>query len=429
MKILILCNKSPYPAKEGGPIAINMIVEGLIKAGNAVKVLAMNTNKYSVVAGEIPNDYKKRTGIELVYVDLGIRPLQAFFNLFSNRSFHVERFISDDYKIKLKEILLHEQFDIVQFEMIYMSPYLEIVKQYSSAKTILRAHNIEHKIWERIAETTKNPLKRFYLLHLAKRLKNYELAILNKFDGIATISDVDAEFYRQFAVPCHKPEDQNSTFLKPKNIRTGEGNGLLASKTGFHITTIPFGIDLSKYPLKPKLEGLTTLFSIGAMNWIPNAEGIHWFLESVWPHVTKRFPDLQYYIAGREMPEWMIKSSYRNVIIEGEVEDALQFMQDHSLMIVPLFSGSGIRIKIIEGMALGKAIISTSIGAEGIGYQHMKNILIADSPSGFIEMISAFIKNKSLSKDLGKNARHLIETEYNQDTIIQNLLAFYQKIG
>ena len=112
MKVLLLCNKSPYPPKEGGSIAINMIVEGLIEAGHTVKVLAMSTNKYTTDPEDIPPDYKTRTGIEFVHVDLSIRPWNAFLNLFSNRSFHVERFISRDYMTRLEEILLHEAFDI-----------------------------------------------------------------------------------------------------------------------------------------------------------------------------------------------------------------------------------------------------------------------------------------------------------------------------
>ena len=122
MKILLLCNKSPYPAREGGPIAMNMIIEGLIRAGHSVKVLAVNSNKYTVELSSIPEEYRKKTGIELVYVDLSIQPLAAFRNLFSNLSYHVERFISRDLEYVLIRILQAEKFDIVQFEMLYMSP-------------------------------------------------------------------------------------------------------------------------------------------------------------------------------------------------------------------------------------------------------------------------------------------------------------------
>ena len=129
------------------------------------------------------------------------------------------------------------------------------------------------------------------------------------------------------------------------------------------------------------------------------------------------------------MPVWLTESHYPNVEIIGEVDDALEFMQEHAIMIVPLFSGSGIRIKIIEGMACGKTIISTTIGAEGIHYTNLEDILIADDPFGFIEMISACLNNMVFFNRIGKNARELIKKDYDSDLIIQKLLGFYQKIG
>jgi glycosyltransferase involved in cell wall biosynthesis len=165
------------------------------------------------------------------------------------------------------------------------------------------------------------------------------------------------------------------------------------------------------------------------MNWIPNQEGIRWFIENVWNKIHKEFPSLKYYIAGREMPEWLTKSNYPGVVVAGEVEDALRFMHQHSVMIVPLFSGSGIRIKIIEGMAAGKAIISTSIGAEGIHYSENENILIADESDAFCEAVKTCIANREFCRSLGANARKLIENEYQRKDIIRNLIGFYHKLG
>ena len=398
MKILILCNKSPYPAKEGGPIAMNMIIEGLIGAGHQVRVLAMNTNKYYVDPIDIPDEYREKTRIELVYVDLSFRPLKAFFNLFTKQSYHVERFISRAFAPRLAKILKEEEFDVVQFEMTYMRPYLELVRQYSKGKTVLRAHNIEHLIWERISETTTNPLKRIYLRHLARKLKNHELTSINDFDGVAAITKKDADFFVQAG--CRVP-----------------------------VADIPFGINLTRFQEPSEGTSEISLFSIGSMNWIPNQEGIRWFLEKVWPDVIRHYPSLKYFIAGREMPVWLTESHYPNVEIIGEVDDALEFMQEHAIMIVPLFSGSGIRIKIIEGMACGKTIISTTIGAEGIHYTNLEDILIADDPFGFIEMISACLNNMVFFNRIGKNARELIKKDYDSDLIIQKLLGFYQKIG
>ena len=404
MRILLLCNKSPYPAREGGPIAMNMIIEGLIRAGHSVKVLAINSNKYNVEISDIPEEYRKKTGIELVYVNLSIRPISAFRNLFSSRSYHVERFVSRDLEKALIHILQAEKFDIVQFELLYMSPYARIVKKYSDAKIILRSHNIEHIIWKRVAESIKNPFKRIYLQHLVRKLKNYECSVVHQFDGIAAITDKDAAFFR--SAQCLQREDRREP----------------------QVITIPFGIDPVQYPVANEQPEFPSLFSIGAMDWIPNMEGIVWFLEKVWPEIHRKYPLLHFYIAGRHMPQWLMEADYPNVDVLGEVEDARAFMYSKSILIVPLFSGSGIRIKIIEGMATGKTIISTTVGAEGINCTHGKDILIADTPEDFINCISDCVENKSFSETIGRKAREMILSEYNSDLIISKLTGFYQKI-
>jgi len=405
MKILLLCNKSPYPAREGGPIAMNMIIEGLIKAGHSVKVLAINSNKYTIDRKTIPEDYGAKTGIELVYVDLSIKPLAAFKNLFSNRSYHVERFISNDLEHALIRILKSDTFDIVQLEMLYMSPYASIVRKYSNARIVLRAHNIEHLIWQRVAVSTKNPIKRAYLRHLVRKLKNYECSSIRQFDGVAAITEQDADFFR--SASCQQAKNE-----KPVPV-----------------IAIPYGIDPEDFPENKIKPEFPSLFSIGSMDWIPNLEGICWFFEQVWPEVHKHYPDLHFYLAGRQMPVWLKEKKIPNLEVVGEVEDAFKFICSKSILIVPLFSGSGIRIKIIEGMASGKTIISTTVGAEGISYTPDNNILIADTAADFIRCISMCIQDQSLCEMLGRNARKLITNAYNRDRIIADLIAFYQKIG
>ncbi|MCD4665894.1 MAG: glycosyltransferase, partial [Bacteroidales bacterium] len=246
MKILFLCNKSPYPPKEGGPMAMNANIEGLLKAGHQVKILALNTNKYFINENEIPEGYKKRTGIELIFKDLSVKPYKAFLNLFSKKSYHVNRFISKEFKEKLTDILTKESFDIVQLEMLYMTLYIDAIRKNSNAKIILRSHNIEHLIWARITSSTENTLKKFYLNYLTGKLKKYELESLNLYDGIATISKKDGDYFKNSG--CNIP-----------------------------LTDIPFGLDISKYKSEKPAYEFPSLFHLGSMNWMPNEEGIKWF--------------------------------------------------------------------------------------------------------------------------------------------------------
>ena len=352
MNILFLCNKSPWPPKEGGPMAMNMLIEGISDAGHQVKVLAVNTFKYNIRLADIPTSYKDKTGIELIDVDLRIKPHFAFLHLFTGKSYHVERFISEKFRKRLTELLITNAFDIVQLETVFMCPYIGTIRKYSRARIVLRAHNIEHHIWERIASETKNHLKKWYLSHLAKKLKSYEERVIQTTDGILAITPADAEYFLE-------------------NLPKPEGHSI-------PVMDIPFGADPAIYSNLPGTVEFPSLFSLGSMNWIPNQDGIRWFLTNVWPDVHNQFPELKYYLAGREMPTWMRSLNLPNVEVLGEVEDAGVFLRSKAIMIVPLFSGGGIRVKIIEGMAAGKTIISTTIGAAGIRYTHRENILIAD---------------------------------------------------
>ena len=396
MKILLLCNKPPYPASEGGPMAMNSIVTGLLEAGHQVKILAVNSAKFNVKESDIPDDYRQKTGIELIDVDLSVRPMKALFNLFTNKSYHVERFISKDFKARLTEVLEKEQFDVVQLEMLYMAPYVETIREHSKAMIVLRAHNVEHKIWERIAKETKFFIKRWYINHLARTLKEYELNALETVDGIAAITRKDAAFFRKY---CSKP-----------------------------VIDIPYGVYPEEFTPKYEIEGRPKFYHIGSMNWMPNEEGIRWFIDEVMPKTVEKVPEFVYHLAGRNMPEWLTELKDPHVDVVGEVPDAKAFVAHHDVAIVPLLSGSGIRIKIIESMAMGKAVITTRVGAEGILYDEDVNLVIAENKAKMVESIRRINENPQLAEEMGKAARRLVEETYDNRKIIARLLMFYEQI-
>lgn len=396
MNILLLCNKSPYPPSEGGPMAMNSIVNGLTEAGHKVKILAVNSEKYHIKDKDIPQSYKDKTNIELVDVDLRIRPIDAFKNLFTDRSYHVERFISEDFRNKLIEILKKDRYDIVQLEMIYMAPYIETIRAYSDAKIVLRAHNVEHLIWDRIAKKTKFPPKKWYLNHLVRTLKAYELNAINEVDGIAAITYRDAAFFR--------------------------------GETAVPVVDIPYGVKPEEFTPNYEIKAKPTLYHIGSMNWMPNEEGILWFIKNVWDKLSAREPDIVLNLAGRHTPKWLMNLKKKNINVLGEVPDAKEFIKDNDIAIVPLLSGSGIRIKIIEAMAMGKTVITTMVGAEGIQYSEYENIIIADNPTKIVETICRISKEPEELKRIGRNARKLVEDIYDNKKIIERLLIFYDEI-
>ncbi len=397
MNILQICNKSPFPPKEGGPIAMYNLAEGLIHAGHKVDVLAISTNKYFVDVDKLPSDYRDKTNFQAVFIDTSLRFTDAFLNLFSSKSYHVQRFDNEDMHKKLKEILQAKKYDIIQLETVYIGPYISTLRDNSDAAIVLRAHNIEHLIWKGIADNSKNPLKKGYLNLQVKKLKKFEQHVFNAVDGVACIAEADAEFIRKSGVSVP-------------------------------VTTIPFGMSVSEKIDEQRSSDKISFFHIGSMDWIPNQEGIKWFLDHCMPLIEASFPDNKVFLAGRNMPEWIYNYSYSNLEIVGEVQDASEFINSHDIMFVPLFSGSGVRIKIVEGMSQGKAIISTAIGAEGINYTDGKDIYIANSVEQFVEKFSLCINNSDKNSLIGNNAYALIKEHHNILNTTELLIEFYKSL-
>lgn len=397
MKVLQLSHKPPFPPKDGGCLAIDNITQGLINAGIEIKILTIETLKHPFEKDRIPKEYLEKTGIESVFVDTKLNVVDAFSSLVTQDSYNISRFFTPDFDHVLQTELAKKEYDIVHLESLFMTPYIATIRMHSDAKIVMRSHNLEYIIWERLSKQTGSVAKKTYLKLLARQLKKYELDVLNQIDGIAAISKRDAEDFRKLG--CKQP-----------------------------IEIIPFGLDLNKYEPADNPKTSLDLFHLGSMDWSPNIEGLDWFLNKIWPVIQSKTPEANFYLAGRDMPERFFESSLPNMVVVGEVEDAMKFIKSKSLMIVPLLSGGGIRVKIIEGMALGKAIISTSVGAEGIHYTHKKDIWIADTPTEFAEAVDYFKNNPDKINEFGKNARNLVEIEYANEIIIKKLLSFYEQL-
>lgn len=392
MRILQICSKPPYPEKDGYALAINHISKAIISKDDSLKVIAISTPKHN--SKDVPQEYLAKTKFEHIFIDTSVRFASAFLNLFSTTSYNTNRFYSDKFANRLKQILDENNFDIILFEGLFVCPYLDVVKEKSNAKLVLRAHNIESDIWEGLAIQERNLIKKLYLNLLQKKLLNYEKSIVSKMDAIICISHKDADW--------------------------------MQARTEKPITTIPFAILAPNQ--KIEIDNKYTVFHIGSMDWQANLDGINWFLSSVFPIINQKKENVILHLAGSSMPNYFKNLANDNIIIDGEVENAKAFMQKHNLMIVPLLNGSGIRIKILEGMAIGKTIISTSIGASGIHCQDKKNILIADTAKQFVDKIIWCLENPLESKQIGENAKQNIKENYNEELINNKLNSFLKNI-
>lgn len=395
IKVLQLTNKSPYPPVEGGPMAMYAVTKGLLDTGFYVKVFSVSTKKFNVDIDDIDEEFIKKTSFESAFIDTAVKPLAALRNLFSNESYHLARFYSKTFEKHLIKIVSEVNFDVIIFETFYMSPYLKTLKEICpETKMVLRAHNIEHRIWERIAANERVPFKKAYIKFLAERLKRVESDMTSDFDAIIPITDVDAEWFMSKApkLPC---------------------------------LILPFGINSIECLNKDaKPPPPLKLFHLGSMNWWPNIEAVNWLVEKFWPICKKKFPEVMLYLAGRNMPRRVLDLKNRKLIIEGEIDNSSNYVCSKHVLVAPIFSGSGIRIKILEAMAHGKTVITTSTGAEGIKYTHGKNIIIAEDLDGFVEAVNMILEEPEKVAEIGKNARNLINECYSPQTLANKLASF-----
>lgn len=395
MKVLQICHKPPFPPVDGGCLAMDDISNGLIRKGCEVKILTLSTQKHPFLKNRLTDNYLRTTKIEAVDISTDINPKDALVNLFTKKSYNITRFFSLEFENKIRTTLQQNVFDIIQLESLFVVPYLSVVQKYSNAKIVYRAHNIEQQIWLEKYKQESNFFKKSYLKLLYNRLRKFEDVHLNQFDGIAAISEKDI--------------DSMSVL----------GN----KKPSVHI---PFSINPTRYyPLSAADN--SNLFFIGSLDWKPNVDGLDWFLDKCWPQLKANNNSITFHIAGKSTPEKYNLLNDPQIKIHGEVDNAMDFIREQGIMIVPLFSGSGIRIKVVEGLALGKAIVATTKAIEGIPVTP-KELIVADNAESFIKNVELLIGDENKRKLVGINARKFVKENFDNDVITQNLINFYHTL-
>lgn len=392
MKILQFCKKTPIPPKDGESIAIHQLSKSFINNGCELTIFSLLTSKHKKNSSSL---YLENVTYEFEKVNTKISYFDVLKNLFfSNESYIVNRFYDKKVKEKLEQLLQNNDFDIVQLEGIFLGNYIPTIRKYSRAKIVLRAHNIEHQIWERLAGN-KDSLSKWYLNKIMiPRLKKFEEQIASQVDMIVPISSLDAIFFEQLNL--NKP-----------------------------IKTLPAAYEIpeSTELLPPDLS----IGFIGGLDWQPNLEGINWFLRNVWTPFVKNHNKINFNLAGRNFPRKFYDLKQANLFIYGEVENAQEFTYQNAIMIAPILSGSGMRIKIIEALALGRVVISTSIGAEGIEYTDKKNLFIANSAKEWIEILTLLTENRKLLESVAKEGKILARAHHDIHVLGNKLIETYKK--
>jgi len=431
MKILVLGNRVPWPLHDGGAIATYGMLRSLAENGAEVDFFSFNTKKH-FAENAIIEKYFGFCKVHLVSLDASIKPLKALWNLLFGGSYHMERYDNLDAAVELYDLIQSSNYDCVMAEGLYSMPIaLRVVKQLSvkadglgsneihensnesvqkkSIKWVYRSHNLEYQIWERLAISEQQPLKRWYFALQSKRLKRYEIDAWCQMDAIVPIVETDSTVIQATVSEIQKNNQLNSGYsvLNQPQIHVYQPG--IAIESPFAFVHRPISI-----------------FHIGSMEWQANEQGVMWFLKKVWPRVLSAQPNVKFHLAGKGLSKTDPRFFQTGIVNHGEVDDAEVFMQSHGIMIVPIQAGSGIRIKSLEAMALGVPVVSTSIGAQGLTVESGTQMIIADDPAGFADGIMQLLLNPAASQEMTQQARVYVEQHHNLKRNTAELIAFLQ---
>lgn len=372
---------------------MHQLISGYKAQGWEVHLLSMNTHRHWVDEAELRTAYSALDSVTVVPFDNRLRPARLLHNfLLSRKPEHAERFYEAAFEKAIGDTTRRVRPDIVQMESLFLTAYLPAIRANCNAKLVLRMHNVEHQVWHRTAAAAKGP-KRLYLQTLARRMKMYEEWVWRQYDLLLPITEEDAQAAAQ-----------------------------AASGTPQHLT--PFGIKLraddslqhDKQPGAP-----LRMYHLGAMDWLPNREGILWFIHEAWPLIRSAHPSAEFHFGGRLLEKDFAAPLPTSVFNHGAVKDAEAFSADKDVLIVPLRAGGGIRVKILEAMAAGKLVLSTSIGIQGIAARPGVHFLQADTPAAFAEAARGIAASPEKSTRIIENARQLVREMYDRGKILAGL--------
>jgi len=392
LKVLIIGSRVPFPLRDGGAIASYNLLKGLSQLDIEIDFITLNTSKHFVDATTFEKEFGFLNYSETFFINTDIRPLKALRNLFSSGSYNVERFTHPDFAARIQALCDKNQYDIVHFEGLFVAQYLPMIQ--TKAVKLLRQHNVEYAIWQTLANTKKG-LMRWYISFLAKRLEQFEEAITPQFDALVSITESD--------------RIASIRYLYFKKIST----------------TIPAGI-IKQEQATDKFNS-AYLYHIGSMEWMPNIEAMDWFHEQIWPLILEASPASEFFMAGKHMPKRYENWVYKNFHVMGEVDSVEQFSADKSILVVPLRSGSGIRIKTIEAMMAGKAVVTTSQGAFGLDIVDGVHCLIADEPKSFAEACVK-LQDKKYRDEIAQNGRAFALSHFGNEAVSLTWLNFYKTL-
>lgn len=320
-------------------------------------------------------------------------------SLVSRRTFETLITLNSDFQTYFDSVVRDGDYDVVQVEFCQMGAYrLPNPPGGRRPRYVLDEHNIEYEILKRTAEASESKLRKLYNEVNWRKLRHEELDTWRRFDGVALTSVRDEQILRE----------------QSANVRT---------------RVVPNGVDVDNFrptgvPTRPD-----ELLFFGALSYYPNTDGLNHFIDETLPRIVARRPNIKLRVIGPGPAASTLSRAGKNVEIVGFVDDLRPEIERAAAVVVPLRIGGGTRLKIVEAMAMGRPIVSTSLGAEGIDVTHEKDLLLADTPEAFSKEVLRLLDDPALGVRLGAGARALAETRYSWRAAVGNLQEFYAELG
>lgn len=389
--VLFLANLVPYPSDNGGKIFTKSVLTSLSKHNKVDLVCFYEKEDIEKAKKELEQFCQSIIFIKAKITtkeNLKIMLFKAFASLFSNKPLAILKYNNKKMREVLKKLLTVNNYDYVFFNILAMCLYMNTIKRTNArVKTILYEQNCEETIYDRLVKNSSNLLKKMFLKIERRKLGNFERKMISSVNKLILLSY----------------EDKKALNLTRE------------------CAIIPIGISPSSYTKSVSFDGLKLkMLFVGTMTWEPNNEGIIWFLEKVMPLCTNDRFCLS--IVGKNPSEKVKKLAfqYENVQILGYVENLEYLYNSCDVMIVPLFVGSGQRVKILEAFSKAFPVVSTSVGVEGLKCIDEENVLIANNRDEFFLKLSECFSGEKLNY-IGANGKKLFLNEYSEEVISKRI--------
>jgi glycosyltransferase involved in cell wall biosynthesis len=392
VRILVLTNVVPYPPHGGVQLRVLNLLARIARKHEVTLGCHAWSDEDRENAGAL-----SRFGIEAVPATLAPgswrHAIPAAYSTIAGRPPEIVQYHSP----VLRSLAGRGSFDIVQVEESLLAPYADAVDRRSKTKTIIVFHNVHFVHTARIATIERLGWRRAWRRVNARMMRRYEPRIAERFSRAIVVSEPDRVL-------------------------------LSNARPGLRIDLVPNGVDTNALLPFAHPAGNPAIVFVGTLGYRPCTDGAMWLVREVLPRLRQHVASLEVWICGRNAPPEVEALAGPGVFVESPVADVQPYYERATVAVAPLRAGGGSRLNILEAMSLGRAVVSTTLGAEGLDVRHGEHLLLADDPASFADAVLLALKDDELRVALARNARRLVEDQYDWDGIADRQMEIYDEL-